>query len=264
MQFKYEGIKIGADPELFLTNKDGKFISAVGLIGGSKEKPKKIDKKGHAVQEDNVMVEYNIPPAVKVADFIKSHEVVLEWLRGNPKLKGLELNFSASAEFDPEQLDTPQAQVFGCEPDYNAWLMEVNPAIKSKGVRLRTAGGHIHVGYHKADIENQVALIRAMDLFLGVPSIILDPDKRRRERYGKAGAFRPKEYGVEFRTPSNFWIRDRETMEWAFNNTQAAVKFLNDGGTIADDLGKSIQNTINKGDEAKARELCKEYQVAGV
>lgn len=259
--FQYKKIQVGADPELFLT-KDGKFVSAIGMVGGSKEKPKRIDKVGHAVQEDNVMVEYNIKPAANVDEFVKSHEFVLAYLRKN--LPEYQLDFSASAEFTPEQLENPKALVFGCDPDYNAWTMTINPPIKSEGVKLRTAGGHIHVGYHKPGIKDQVELIRAMDLFIGVPSILLDPDKRRRERYGKAGAFRPKEYGVEFRTPSNFWIRDRGMIEWAYNNTQAAVKFLNGGGKITDNLGKRIQQAINKGDEILSRELCKEFAVAGV
>ena len=260
--FQYKEIKIGADPELFLRDQAGKYISAIGRVGGSKEKPKKIDRLGHAVQEDNVMVEYNIKPAVTAEDFVRSHRFVLQYLR--EKLPEFILDFSASAEFTPDQLENPKAFVFGCDPDYNAWTMTINPPIKTDGVTLRTAGGHIHVGYKKPEIENQVALVRSMDLFLGVPSILLDPDKRRRERYGKAGAFRPKEYGVEWRVGSNFWIRDEKMMEWAFNSTRAAVAFLNGGGKITDNLGKRIQTTINKGDEAEARAICKEFALAGV
>lgn len=260
--FQYKDIKIGADPELFLTDKAGKFISAIGRVGGSKEKPKKIDKLGHAVQEDNVMVEYNIRPAITVEEFVASHRKVFGYLK--EALPEFTLTVAASAEFTPDQLDNPKAFVFGCDPDYNAWTMTINPPIKTEGVTLRTAGGHIHVGYKKPEIENQVALIRAMDLFLGVPSILLDPDKRRRARYGKAGAFRPKEYGVEWRVGSNFWIRDEKMMEWAFNSTRAAVAFLNEGGRITDNLGKKIQATINKGDEDAARTICKEFALAGV
>ena len=37
---------IGADPEFFIKKKYGGYASAVGLIGGSKWEPKKIDEDG--------------------------------------------------------------------------------------------------------------------------------------------------------------------------------------------------------------------------
>ena len=52
---------IGADPELLLLTATGLPKSAIGLIGGTKQNPKPFGI-GH-VQEDNVMVEFNIPPA---------------------------------------------------------------------------------------------------------------------------------------------------------------------------------------------------------
>ncbi len=41
-----------------------------------------------------------------------------------------------------------------------------------------------------------------------MPAIILDKDKVRTRNYGKPGNFRPKPYGMEYRTLSNFWIND--------------------------------------------------------
>ena len=53
---------LGCDPEILLVNATGKYISSVGLIGGSKDFPRPIDGEGNAVQEDNVSVEFNTPP----------------------------------------------------------------------------------------------------------------------------------------------------------------------------------------------------------
>ena len=54
---------IGCDPEFFLL-KNKQPHSAIDLVGGTKEKPKPLPKgKGFSVQEDNVSVEFNIPPA---------------------------------------------------------------------------------------------------------------------------------------------------------------------------------------------------------
>jgi len=109
---------IGADPELFLKDATGKFISSIDLIGGSKAYPRPIDK-GCAVQEDNVSVEFNIPPCENELDFVNSLNYTLEYLKDFAKHSGLELAIVPSAEFSDDQLEHPRAQEFGCEPDYN-------------------------------------------------------------------------------------------------------------------------------------------------
>lgn len=255
--FKYQNITIGADPELFLKDKvSGGWVAAVGLVGGTKEKPKKIDKKGHAIQEDNVMVEFNIPPAKTEKKFVKSINHVLGHLAGI--LPQYNLVIEASATFPKEQLQHPQCMTFGCEPDYDAWNIIINPA-PNPNTAIRTCGGHIHVGYDGVDDDNQVELIRAMDLFVGVPSVVLDPDKVRKSRYGRAGAFRPKAYGVEYRVVSNHWLRNNQLLSWVYNNTHKAIAFLNGGGKIDDALGARIQEAINTGNEQLSANISKEF-----
>lgn len=228
----YKNVKLGCDPELFLIDDSGKFISSVGLIGGSKEKPLPIDDEGHCLQEDNVSVEFNIKPASNKMEFVKSIDKVLNELEKRVKEKNLTLAISAAAQFDWDQLQTIEAQTFGCDPDFNAWTGEKNPSPQCDDMQLRSCGGHIHVGYDNPNQQNQLALIRAMDVFLGVPSSLLDKDEQRRKLYGKPGAFRPKKYGAEYRTLSNFWIASKELQEWAYEQTMKAVSFLNAGGHI--------------------------------
>lgn len=86
-----------------------------------------------------------------------------------------------------------------------------------------------------------------MDLFLGVGSVLLDKDTKRRALYGKAGAMRMKKFGCEYRVLSNFWIFDDELIRWVFNNTIKALEFVNMGGIITnpDDIIKCI-NTCDK------------------
>jgi len=253
MTFQYENITVGADPELFLKDKvTGTWQSAVGLIGGTKERPKKIDRKGHAVQEDNVMVEFNIPPCRTEERFIKSINHVLLYLRDT--LPKFDLVIEASAEFPKEQLQDPQSQRFGCEPDYDAWNIMVNNP-PNPNTNIRTCGGHIHVGFDNPNDDAQIELVRAMDLFVGVPSIVLDPDKVRKSRYGKAGAFRPKNYGIEYRVVSNYWIKNQQLISWVYGNTMKAIQYLNQGNKIDDALGNRIQDIINSGNEKDAAVL---------
>ena len=54
----------GSDIEVFLVNEKNTVIPCVGLVKGTKEKPHRPKgmPKGYAVQEDNVMLEFNVPP----------------------------------------------------------------------------------------------------------------------------------------------------------------------------------------------------------
>lgn len=233
---------IGADPEFFIKKKYGGYASAVGLIGGSKWEPKKIDEDGHAILEDNVAVEFNIKPASSFDEFQSSIHKVLDHIRGI--LPGYEFSKESAVSFPQEELMTPEAQMFGCEPDFDAWRECVNEKPCADDKNLRSAGGHIHVGSDLA-INNPVAVIRAMDLFLGVPSTQLDAGTLRRELYGKAGCFRAKSYGAEYRTLSNFWIFDDSLIQWAFDGTQRALEFVEKGNTIDVADGYRIQRCIN-------------------
>lgn len=259
---KYTNILIGADPELFL-KKDDKYISSVGKIGGTKREPLPIDSYGTAIQEDNVAVEYNIPPTNSVNDFIAFNTFALSHLGIRAKKLGLSLSIDASALFTDDELCTPQAMIFGCDPDWNAWLNEQNqsPEINEQTYYLRSAGGHIHIGYTKPTEEANIALVKAMDLFVGAPSIEYDTDTKRRSLYGKPGAFRHKKYGVEYRTLSNFWIASSDLMRWVYSRTLRAVEFLNTGNTIKTEHFAAIHSAINNLDYPALRTLQEEYGV---
>lgn len=108
---------------------------------------------------------------------------------------------------------------------------------------------------------NSNHIIAHLDLFLGVPSILLDKDTERRKMYGKAGAFRSKPYGVEYRVLSNFWIANEELVTWCFNNVKAAIDFIDSGKEIdANDYDKIVA-AINKSDKELALFLCRKYGV---
>lgn len=88
----------------------------------------------------------------------------------------------------------------------------------------------------------------------------------RRELYGKAGAFRPTSYGVEYRTLSNFWLRRKEYMQWVYAQTHRAFEFASDMAKWAelDSLEGSVAMAINKGDFKQLEELSHKYNLAYV
>lgn len=249
----------GADPELFLLDGNGNFYSSIGVIGGSKTHPRDIGG-GYSVQEDNVAVEFNIPPAITKEEFVNSISHAVDFITKEMAEKELAISIVPIAHFSREQLKHPKAREMGCEPDFNAWTMEVNPRPEAPKT-LRSAGGHLHISWDNPDMETASRVIKAHDLFCGVPSLLFDNDKERRAIYGKAGACRFKDYGVEYRTLSNFWIKSKELTEWLFNQSEKAIQFLNDGKRIdVDDFDKII-SCINESNDDLVFALNEKYSI---
>jgi len=255
---------IGADIEVFLKNKrTNKVVSAEGIIKGSKHDPFKfMDGNPYfATSLDNVMAEFCIEPATTKKKFRAGIEVALNYITDSIP-KELSIYAFPSAKIDGKYLQTANAQLFGCDPDYNAWLDGVmNAAPAANGSVIRSCGGHIHVGYNKPDEEISMKLIKAMDIFIGLPSVLQEPDNDRKKLYGKAGAFRFKNYGVEYRTVSNYYVNSAELSHWAFDNTLAAINFVNDQNQISKDEANGIQMAINTADKKLAKTMCKYFGV---
>lgn len=239
-----KNLTIGADPELFLERR-GEIISAEGLIGGTKYEPKLISDKGHSIQEDNIMAEFNIPPSKDKEEFVNNIEFVKEHLEILAKMHDATLNFSASASLDPKYLKTKQAKEFGCMPDYNVYSKSVNERPKGGG-NLRTCGGHIHIGYDNPNQKDSENIILALDATIGLKSLGIDMDDNRRTMYGKAGSFRFKPFGIEYRTLSNFWIANTELIGWAYDQVIEAIQLINDGYIdLIIGYSKEIEEAIN-------------------
>lgn len=245
-------VTIGADPEVFVTDGE-KIISGIGLIGGTKEEPR--ETASGAVQEDNVLAEFNIEPASTPEDFVQHINKVVGELKDILAPKGIAV--VSSHEFEEEALieGGMQALVFGCDPDLNCWDMEQNEAPDCMST-LRTAGGHVHIGYDQPDPAISFRIARMCDVFLGIPSILIDNDTRRRELYGKAGACRIKAYGIEYRSLSNFWLKVSTVTEWVFNQAKYCAENTDRLESILDYIdGTEIQRIINEGDQQKAAEV---------
>lgn len=247
-------ILVGNDPELFV-KKDGKLVSAHGLIEGSKESPKII--RNGMVQVDGMALEFGILPASTEEEFVFRIEDVMEQLRA--MVPDYELAIQPIAEFGKEYIEAQpeEAKQLGCSADYNAWTGTRNESPVSTD--FRTASGHIHVGWTSGMKLPDVmpmsrALVKQLDFFLGLPSLIFDTDYKRREMYGKAGAFRPKSYGCEYRTLSNQWLTDKSLMRLVFNNTKEAVNRLVNGKALFETYG-GVEDIINNSNIEAAREI---------
>lgn len=256
---KSSGFLLGADPELFLQRtSDKKILSAIGRLGGTKKEPVPVEElgKGFAYQEDNVLVEYNIPPAGSADSFLRNNKLMLAFLRNKVKAEhGCELVTKASHVMDDDELADPRAHIFGCDPDFNVWTLEDNPKPHATNPNLRSAGGHIHIGLKMGRMD-KIALGRLLDSTVGLWSVTADPDTQRRELYGKAGAIRDKSYGLEYRTLSNFWLKDDRYMVTVWQYVERAIQLWQARDfSFIEKHGEKIFQTINNSDKATAEEM---------
>lgn len=240
-------MRLGCDPEVFLQNSAGKPISSIGYIKADKWNPMQIPDmpKGFTLQEDNVSLEYGIPPAASAQEFIGSINAVMA--KSLDYLPDLSFSKLSCIIFPEDQMEHPLAHIFGCEPDFDAWANKENRKPEPPHPFMRSAGGHIHV---ETERDGKL-VVRLMDLFLGVPSVLMDTGEDRKKLYGKAGAHRIKPYGVEYRTLSNFWIFSDRLIQWAWDNTKRAVESDLDVASYADDILKAI----NGNDKVVAKKL---------
>lgn len=254
-------LTIGADPELFIMDKKAKkLISAAGLFPGTKEAPHPV--MHGAIQVDGMAAEYNILPASTAEEFILNHLSVLRSLRDSIKENNPDLDFDfvfkPVAEFGAEYIaeQSEVARALGCTPDYNAWEGgKPNPTPDAE-MPFRTASGHIHLGWTKDQdvndpehLEACCMMAKQLDCYVGAKVMnIEDADgHKRRELYGKAGAFRPKSYGMEYRTPSNVWLSSTLTMKRVFEYARIAFDDLLLGSRRYEDrlYSNRVVNWIN-------------------
>jgi len=219
-------VLIGADPETFIQQIDASrrqwnVLPAFGLFGGTKQRPvpMKDMPEGFCYLEDNAALEFNIPPQKTAADFVETVGAARRYLRDMVLPKhNADFMSNNRIELTVDHLKDPRSQTVGCEPDHDAYANNgaQRPAFEGKDLgNERYAGGHIHLSYNFDAIPAFVAA-RFLDLYLTLPWLEYDRQGARRPLYGKAGLFRPKKYGLEYRTPSNWWVWQAERTQQQF------------------------------------------------
>ena len=226
---------VGADPEFFV-KRNGHWISAHGFKCGTKKQPT-LTAHG-AMQNDGTALEVNVKPSETVHEFLTNTWGVINDLREFVKKqdKTADIYTKPAVVFGKSMWGyvPDEAKVLGCEPDYNAYTLRQNPRPDASG-RMRTGSGHIHVGWTQNQNPRTVLhmskcakLVKELDFRIGLSSLIWDPDPARRNLYGKAGAFRPKPYGLEYRVPSNVLFSNPKYVSHAFHHVVAAVEAVFD------------------------------------
>lgn len=246
--YKFD-VKVGGDPEFFIFNKNTKrYVSAHNRVPGTKKEPFVLNKASpsETIQADGTAVEINIKPSNVAAFFLGSVNNILKqtterFLRPHEVLVA-----SPCVTYSPKDWEKlpKSALELGCDPDYNAYTGMRNPTPDPAKFlpRSRTGAGHISLSWRKEDnlahpfdpehFSDCAAVVRRMDLlyFLYMYPYVEGEytpysalSAYRHQLYGARGAFRPKPWGVEYRSPSNLWLLSSDTV---YNMVQLAKAAL--------------------------------------
>lgn len=254
---------IGTDPELFLIDNTNKIISAINKIPGTKHNPYKPEhlSSGFGLQTDNILVEFNIPPIQQESQLLTNINIMKDYISEYLIKHNYYVNqaYLASAIVEEDQLYDIQALEFGCDPDYSCYTVKQNKPPKLQNPLLRSAGCHWHIGYEKLSIEKGINLIKYLDMYLGIPSILLDKDTNRRSLYGKAGSFRFQPWGVEYRVLSSYFMSSNETISFCYNQISKAIDAYENQQKMI--VSEEIFEVINNNNETLANQLINKFNL---
>lgn len=210
-------ITIGADPEFFVFDYEKGHMHDGSGLPGTKEKPVPLtDNRGKPMpgffwHRDTVTAELAIPPSKEYPSFashIKNgrHRIDQAVQRHSNGVVGLDQRHIMT-EFNPRHLTDDISKTFGCEPDFSAYDGGAERSLgRTTMGNYRYAGGHLHIGTTTGfNCPDFIVAIMA-DLFWAAYG---QPDPvditQSHSWYRRPGLYRPKPYGIEYRTPSNRW-----------------------------------------------------------
>jgi hypothetical protein len=259
-----EQITIGSDPEFGISDFGGIPKSGVGLIKGTKKRPLSIGE-GCFRQEDNVGAELTFPPTRSVDEFlyyIQYGRKKIDEILAEHELQTVAIS---SMRYAPEELRSKKAMTFGCEPSFDAYTEQVSYRPEPEDVgNLRSFGFHFHLGWkgnkHHHTIED---LVKLCDVYMGLPSILLDDDTERRQLYGNPGDFRFTSYGFEYRTLGGALLRSPEIIAFLYQQLLNVVEDYKHKVSAAkiNLCSEEIQLAIKNSDVGLTKELLQEFNI---
>ncbi len=282
LYYHHGAVTFGTDPEFFILDSNGVAVPAHKFFP---PKNARTCAGNVSVYRDGFAVEINTEGMTcrgLLTDQVRS---ALRIARSKLPV-GYRLVADPIVPVTPEMFEDapPDVREFGCDGSIDAYTGNQQfPPTEAKNYAFRSGGGHLHFGTtvrlkngvfgpfvskeknrHQwlENPANHRRFIQMMDLWVGVPLAVLDPDPRnyiRRQTYGRAGEFRNQLYrkkaeyhviGLEYRTPSAFVVRNHEVFGWALGVGRALFenfKMFNECYPVGNEA--AIQAAINTGEK---------------
>lgn len=282
-------IRLGADPEFFLgLSVDGKVqvtpVEMFKMLGMSHTPDPKHpqfynDGKGSIVHQDGVAVEISIPAVYNFIELLDSIHLMQEkiWELFSVYPEYVDAVYAIpSVNYDYVRWNAMgrrmlASNIFGCDPDYNAFNRgAAADIIDASTFPKRFGGGHKHYSGHPLFEEDPILSIKSFAVTVGLACSAFSPvpelEAERTLLYGKAGKFRPQNYpngqvGVEYRTPSNTWTapKNRDLALKIFEYEKLAICGLmsnpENAQKLVDEIEVPTQDAILSCNQALCLEL---------
>lgn len=282
----WQSITLGCDPEFFFANQDGSTVGSEKVLpkGGLKVVNQYNVEKSSNIVIDGVQAELNpLPSSCRESLAYQIYMCFSEIKKtlGNKVL----VKIDSVVDITQGELDSLSegSRVFGCAPSLNVDNQGKDKTSKitvdPKKYLKRSAGGHLHLGNHYngylgytiegrpwndpacvARRQEKVlkgmpeVLVPMLDLVVGNMCVLLDRDPanvERRKNYGRCGEYRIKEYGIEYRTLSNFWLRSYQLMSLVFGMARFTCHLV-EQSTKENDYVKAFMDAVPREKVIKA------------
>lgn len=244
-------VMFGSDPELFFI-RNGQVVPSNDVITSG----------GGMVTRDGFQLELN--PSQHYCREVAGSNIAqaLDLAKDHADRIGAELSIAVGVTIGDEawKKSTFETRRFGCNPTSNVY-QKINRLATGMRIRFRSGAGHIHIGgLNDGEKKDAETIIKLMDIVGGNTAVLIDRDENnatRRKYYGRAGEYRLKPYGVEYRVYSNFWLRHYVLWSMAAGLLRNAVGIYRAG--LADDLlkrfdMKKVREAINTNNKQMAME----------
>ncbi len=255
----------GTDPEIFVVDEGGNCVPPAalredfGLVFSDEKTLLQGDE--WSIIEDGAATEINLKPTndpdILVERLENAVNGVTDFMR---KSYSLDTFIFPTVPFDIIKYWKERGEEFrdcvrfGCDPDLDIYSGKYSEEVSADDIPERFGGGHIHMQAPPDDLgffdEAYYHTTLLLDTLVGNSAVAfkrpsgawVDAEKKRLKYYGRPGKIRLQEYldgtkGIEYRTPSNFWITSPEVskglltlMNTVFNIVQHpkdASKLLN-------------------------------------
>ncbi|HVI40762.1 MAG TPA: hypothetical protein VM577_08890 [Anaerovoracaceae bacterium] len=244
-------LSMGCDPELFFRS-NGRIIGSERIIP---EDGLGNNLWSNRVVRDGIQLELNPVNATSVRFLGTNLGSCFELLQRRLIGRNVDISFDGVVEVEREELDalSEKSRVLGCAPSRNIYGLKPI-SVDARKYMKRSAGGHLHIGldytsiYDKRSVDERNRLIPLLDIFVGNTCVLLDRDPNaaeRRQNYGRAGEYRLPKHGVEYRTLSNFWLRNYTIFSMIWGMVELAVGILQETLVTSNDLESELVRIVD-------------------
>lgn len=261
----------GTDPEYFITDNNGfgipvpHFIENLGVeeIGYDETRKHPVIIKGDdfKVIMDGIATECNFTPSKTPQEMYNKIKKAIDSIGDLATKYGYNVSLVPTVKYDFDKWYNPKSKlfswcgIFGCDADRDAIVPEYNsPEIDVREHKYRYGGGHWHMSDQNVLLDKYpMPMIKLLAITCGNYSISSSPypelEKLRAFKYGQPGRYRAQNYpdgniGIEYRSPSNVWSTDINTVEGMFYYAQKAYDYLKNPKKAVELMEEYLPQTI--------------------